>query len=102
MQIWVGTSGYAYSEWVGEFYPPGTRSGQMLSYYATQFPLVELNFTFYRMPTPTDLENQVKKAPPGFQFIVKLHQSLSHENDLKQARLFDFAIEPMAKAGALM
>lgn len=101
MQIWVGTSGYAYSEWVGKFYPPGTRSGQMLPYYATQFPLVELNFTFYGMPTPTDLENQLKKAPAGFQFVVKLHQSLSHAHDLKQARLFNFAVDPVAKANAL-
>ena len=52
MKVWVGTSGYSYPDWVGPFYPEGTRPNRMLSYYARQFPLVELNFTFYRPTTP--------------------------------------------------
>ena len=55
MQLWVGTSGYSYPDWVGSFYPPGLRQGKLLSYYAKHFPLVELNFTFYRPPTATML-----------------------------------------------
>ena len=53
MKVWIGTSGYSYPDWVGPFYPEGTRSGRMLAHYAGHFPLVELNFTFYRLPTPT-------------------------------------------------
>src|ERR1041384_7023053 len=54
-------------------------AGTDARYYTTQFPLVELNYTFYRLPTPRELGNLGRKAPPGFQFVVKLHQSLSHE-----------------------
>jgi uncharacterized protein YecE (DUF72 family) len=52
----VGTSGYSYAEWVNTgFYPPGTRSGQMLPLYAQTFPITELNFTWYQMPKATDI-----------------------------------------------
>src|SRR5262249_49105241 len=56
MQLWIGTSGYSYPDWVGPFYPPGTRGGRMLAHYCRRFPLVELNFTFYRPPTAPILE----------------------------------------------
>src|SRR5919206_41585 len=51
MYVWIGTSGYSYEDWVGEFYPEGTRPERMLAYYCQFFPLVELNFTFYRPPS---------------------------------------------------
>src|SRR5438876_474667 len=79
MQVWLGTSGYSYPDWVGGFYPPGTRSNQMLNRYAESFPLVELNFTFYRLPTPAMLARLANQAPDGFQFVVKMPRSLSHE-----------------------
>lgn len=52
MELWIGTSGYSYPDWVGRFYPVGTSASPMLAYYATQLPLVELNYTYYRLPTP--------------------------------------------------
>src|SRR5437588_3285795 len=79
MDVWIGTSGYSYADWVGGFYPAGTRPGQMLGYYARQFPLVELNFTFYRPPTPDMLARMAGQTPPGFQFLVKLPRSISHD-----------------------
>src|SRR5438132_10075491 len=78
-QIWIGTSGYSYPDWVGGFYPPNTRPNRMLAYYCGHFPLVELNFTYYRLPTPGMLARLVEQTPPGFQFLVKLPRSLSHE-----------------------
>ena len=49
--IWVGTSGYNYPEWKGSFYPAKLAAAKMLPYYAARFPTVEINYTFYRMPT---------------------------------------------------
>jgi uncharacterized protein YecE (DUF72 family) len=73
----------------------------MLAYYATHFPLVELNFTYYRLPTPQDLDRQLKKAPAGFQFLVKLHQSFTHDDDWAQVGAFQSAISVLANAGSL-
>ena len=102
MEIWVGTSGYSYSDWVGSFYPPGSRAGSMFGYYATRFPLVELNFTFYRLPSSRDLAAQAERAPAGFQFLVKLHQSLTHEWKLGEAAEFRKALEPMQQGECLL
>ena len=79
MDLWIGTSGYSYPDWVGGFYPAGTRPDRMLAYYSRRFPLVELNFTFYRPPTPEMLAKLAAQTPDGFQFLVKLPQSISHE-----------------------
>jgi uncharacterized protein YecE (DUF72 family) len=79
MQVWIGTSGYSYPDWVGPLYPPGTRPTNMLPFYARQFPLVELNYTFYRPPTASALAALADKAPPGFRFVVKIPQTISHE-----------------------
>ena len=79
MDLWIGTSGYSYPDWVGGFYPAGTRSNRMLAYYARCFPLVELNFTFYRPPTPPMLVKLADQTPPGFRFLVKLPRTISHD-----------------------
>ena len=79
MDVWIGTSGYSYPDWVGGFYPTSTRPDRMLAYYSRRFPLVELNFTFYRPPTPEMLAKIAARTPPGFQFLVKLPRSVSHE-----------------------
>jgi uncharacterized protein YecE (DUF72 family) len=74
----------------------------MLPYYARQFPLVELNFTYYRPPTPSGLTRLAAKTPPGFQFLVKLHRSLSHEHDLSGAGLFREAVDALHAEGRLL
>ena len=48
--ILVGTSGYSFADWVGNFYPEGIRKGDMLSYYVEHFPVVEMNSSYYRIP----------------------------------------------------
>lgn len=102
MELWVGTSGYSYGDWVGSFYPPGTLPRRMLAHYARHFPLVELNYTFYRPPGPRDLGRLAARAAPGFQFVVKLHRSLSHEDDFKGAPAFREAVEPLRLEGRLL
>src|SRR5581483_1490047 len=96
MQVWTGTSGYSYSDWVGNFYPPGTRANRMLPYYAGQFPLVELNFTFYRLPTPEMLTRLAGQTPAGFQFLVKLPRTLSHDKDARELEAFRGAVSAPA------
>ena len=102
MDIWIGTSGYSYPSWVGDFYPRGTRPRQMLSYYAQQFPLVELNFTFYRPPTTAMLARQAEQTPPGFQFLVKLPRSLSHEQTTDDLSGFRRAALELRQRGQLL
>jgi uncharacterized protein YecE (DUF72 family) len=101
MQIWIGTSGYSYPDWVGPFYPPGTRGGRMLAHYSRLFPLVELNFTFYRPPTAPMLERIAQQTPEGFQFLVKLPRALSHERQLPELRPFRTAVEALHERGQL-
>jgi uncharacterized protein YecE (DUF72 family) len=102
MQIWVGTSGYSYPDWVGPFYPPGTRPGRMLAHYCRYFPLVELNFTFYRLPTAVTLSRLAEQTPAGFQFIVKLPRTLSHEENAADIAGFRQAVDELRDRGRLL
>jgi uncharacterized protein YecE (DUF72 family) len=102
MHVWIGTSGYSYTDWVGSFYPTGTRSGQMLTQYCRHFPLVELNFTFYRAPTATMLARMARQTPKGFQFLVKLPRLLSHERQLAALAPFRDAIAALHERGRLL
>ena len=99
--ISIGTSGYSFADWVGPFYPPGTRSGEFLGYYATQFDCVEVNSTYYGIPAPRVLESMEKKTPAGFRFIVKLNQAMTHEYSAEPALYEKFldVLEPLKAAG---
>ncbi len=101
MQVWIGTSGYSYTDWVGEFYPEGTRPERFLSVYARHFPLVELNFTFYRPPTRAVLQRLASKAPPGFQFVVKAPRLISHDQRPLEIPGFRDAVEGLQARGQL-
>jgi uncharacterized protein YecE (DUF72 family) len=102
MDIWLGTSGYSYTAWTGSFYPAGTQSQRMLPYYCKHFPLVELNFTFYRVPTAPMLGKLADKTPAGFQFLVKLPQTISHEQSLRDLEPFREAVVELQKREQLM
>lgn len=75
---WIGTSGYNYPEWRGSFYPERFPSAKMLPYYAERFRSVEINYTFYRMPTPSLLSGWAGMVPDGFRFTLKAPQRLTH------------------------
>jgi len=102
MQVWIGTSGYSYPDWVGAFYPPGVKSPRMLGYYSRQFPLVELNFTFYRLPTAEQLARLAEQTPEGFQFLVKLPRTLSHECNAGDLAPFRQALTGLQQRGRLL
>ena len=99
--IWIGTAGYSYPDWIGPFYPAGTRPERMLPFYATHFPLVELNFTFYRPPTRPMLLKLADKVPSAFQFVVKLPQTISHEQRPLDLPGFRHAVEGLQQRGQL-
>lgn len=101
--IYIGTSGYSYQDWIGTFYPQGTKSGDMLSYYAEHFGFTEINSTYYKIPNPFMLYNMQKKTSDNFVFTVKLHQSMTHgKNASKQDyKSFIEAASVLEQAGKL-
>jgi uncharacterized protein YecE (DUF72 family) len=74
----------------------------MLAHYARHFPLVELNFTFYRPPTPEMLAKLADQVPAGFQFVVKVPRSISHEEKPAELPLFRRAVEELRRRGCLL
>ena len=69
--VHVGTSGWSYREWKGSFYPADLKNHQMLAYYGERFDSVEVNNTYYRLPTREVLEDWATQVPAGFSFVVK-------------------------------
>ncbi len=97
----VGTSGYSFADWIGAFYPPGTRSKDMFDLYAARFQAVELNFTFYNARPRATLARMGAKAPEGFQFWVKVNRELTHKGNLAAGAEFIDQVAPMQEAGRL-
>ncbi|HEY5074775.1 MAG TPA: DUF72 domain-containing protein [Pyrinomonadaceae bacterium] len=78
MKLHVGTSGYSYKEWKGNFYPEDLPAKEMLSYYSRRLPAVEINNTFYRLPQPGMIENWKTQVPARFRFSIKATQRITH------------------------
>ena len=83
MHLFVGTSGYAYKEWKGAFYPAKLPADEMLRFYASRLPSVEINNTFYRMPTERVLVEWTGQVPEAFRFVLKAPQRITHYARLK-------------------
>ncbi len=83
MNLHVGTSGYSYKEWKGNFYPEDLPAKEMLSYYSRRLPAVEINNTFYRLPQPSMIENWKEQVPESFRFSIKATQRITHIKRLK-------------------
>ena len=78
MKLHVGTSGYSYKEWKGNFYPEDLPAKEMLSYYSRRLPAVEINNTFYRLPQASMIENWKAQVPASFRFSIKATQRITH------------------------
>ena len=78
MRVLVGTSGYSYKEWKGPFYPKDLPAARFLGFYAETFKTVEINNTFYRMPTAKLVEGWASEVPEGFTFALKAPQRITH------------------------
>jgi uncharacterized protein YecE (DUF72 family) len=83
--IWIGTSGYNYPEWKGTFYPADLPAAKMLPYYAERFPTVEINYTFYRMPTEKLVDGWATQTPSPYKLTLKAPRRITHDSRLKNA-----------------
>ena len=81
-ELHVGTSSWATDDWVGPFYPPGTRPGDYLAHYSTRFSTVEIDSTWYRAPSARLVDGWREKTPPGFLFSAKVPRTITHEKAL--------------------
>jgi uncharacterized protein YecE (DUF72 family) len=87
MNLFTGTSGYAYKEWKGSFYPEDLKADAMLPFYASQFNACEINNSFYRMPAEKTLLQWAAQVPPDFRFVLKAPQKITHFTRLKEESL---------------
>ena len=81
----IGTSSWSSKDWVGPFYPTGTRPEHFIEYYATVYDAVEIDATFYRMPTVRNVDAWRRRTPSGFTFAVKTPRIITHEKCLIDA-----------------
>jgi uncharacterized protein YecE (DUF72 family) len=100
----IGCSGWSYDHWRGGvFYPARLAAGRQLSFYAGRFDTVELNATFYRLPTRRAAERWARETPERFRFAVKVSRYLTHVVRLSETRrhldLLLERIEPLVAAG---
>jgi uncharacterized protein YecE (DUF72 family) len=84
VNVFVGTSGYNYPEWRGTFYPEKFSTAKMLAYYAERFPTVEINYTFYRVPTEKLLAGWAAGTPEAFSFTLKAPRRITHDAKLQR------------------
>jgi uncharacterized protein YecE (DUF72 family) len=78
----LGTSSWSSEDWVGSFYPPGTKSADFLGAYAQHFDTVEVDSTYYRIPSDSMVRNWRARTPAGFHFAAKFPQVITHEKVL--------------------
>ena len=99
--VYLGTSGFSYDDWIGPYYPADLKKTEWLSFYAREFDTVELNSSFYGVPTPFSLERMAQKTPDGFLFAVKAHQDMTHKREDNEAVFAQFsaALQPLIEQG---
>ncbi len=107
MKLSVGTSGYSYKAWLGSFYPEDLSPKEMLRFYSSRLPAVEINNTFYRLPKESVLASWAEQVPTEFQFVLKAAQTITHVKRLKDAKpeveyLFRVATALGPKLGAIL
>jgi uncharacterized protein YecE (DUF72 family) len=96
--IYVGTCGFSYDDWRGTLYPADLKKGSFLEHYSSEFNVLELNTTYYRLPEATFIENLGRRTPPGFKFFIKAFRGITHEigpDTPAQLERFLAAIKPL-------
>lgn len=95
--MYIGTSGFQYDDWVGPYYPEGLPKENWLAFYAQEFRTLEINFTYYRMPTARVLAGMARKVPDDFVFAIKATQEMTHarERDENVFTQFQDALKPL-------
>ncbi|MFW9819233.1 MAG: DUF72 domain-containing protein [Candidatus Thorarchaeota archaeon] len=77
----IGTAGFSYNDWIGPFYPKKLEKAKNLEYFSKIFNLVEINSTFYSLPSEEIVDNWYNRVPENFRFIIKVWQEISHKLD---------------------
>jgi uncharacterized protein YecE (DUF72 family) len=77
-KLYAGTSGFSYPSWKPDFYPEKLPTKKFLNHYATRLNAVEINYTFRQLPKASTLEGWLEETPPGFCFVCKAHQRITH------------------------
>jgi len=83
MNLWIGTSGFQYAEWKGNFYPEDLPASKMLPFYAERFSTTEINYTFHRIPSLKTIDNWKQLTPEKFCFALKAPQKITHWSKLR-------------------
>ena len=97
MKFWVGVSGFSYASWKGVFYPKATKPTEMLQAYANRLNSVEINSSFYHMPTPETSAKWMKATPENFRFSFKANRKITHFMKLKGVKEeFDFFLKGLS------
>jgi len=101
--IYIGTSGFSYDDWKGEFYPAKIAKKDMLAYYARSFGAVEINSSYYAIPGAASFASMDRKTPSDFRFVVKAHKDMTHAETTNAAGFDAFmgAIGPLIDSGKL-
>ena len=105
--IWIGTSGFQYPEWKGNFYPEKMSTAKMLAFYAQQFSTTEINYTFGRLPSDKTLANWIAQTPEQFRFTLKAPEHITHHQHLRDCEpdlqsFADAACKLGSKRGTLL
>ncbi|MBM4437707.1 MAG: DUF72 domain-containing protein [Actinobacteria bacterium] len=105
-RLCIGTAGWSYADWYGSFYPslPKPRGFDELTFYAAHFDFVEVNTSYYRIPSPRTVEGWAARTPDGFTFAVKAYGALTHDLELASAATFQeflTALAPLRATGKL-
>ena len=101
--ILIGTSGFSFDDWIGEVYPQNIKKQEMLPYYENVlgFSTLEVNYTYYALPSARTMESFVRRTSDKFSFAVKAYKGMTHERNEKtrgQFRTFKEGISPLGKS----
>ena len=102
--VYIGTAGYSYKDWIGPFYPGAVRDTDMFPYYCTQFNFVEINSTYYHMPSKRLFESIDSRSGDDFKLSVKLFGGFTHSRDATcgEAEAFMKSLAPVIGSGKLL
>ena len=84
-ELRIGTSGWVYKHWVGDFYPKAVKAKDRFAYFTSRFTTTEINGTFYRLPSEAAVQRWAEQAPPGFLYAWKASRYITHNKKLKDA-----------------
>ena len=103
MNLIIGTSGFSYDDWKGNYYPEVIKKSEMLSYYSQHFASVEVNVTYYTIPPASSFDKMNSKTPDDFEFVVKVNQETTHKRKANKVAVKNLieSIKPLKDANKL-